>query len=603
MKKQHLSAALILASALIAVPSVFGQTQQFNSCVENEGADIAVTLPTSFNTANAALPDPFLMMNGTRMTTKEQWKQRRQETLRLLERTIYGTKPPKPTSVTGTITNTKITVNVSEGGKSASFSGNISLPSGTGPFPVVIRYGSMGGADPTSLKSWGVATIEFDVASVGSESGTRTNKTGAFYTIYGSKSTTGLLAAWAWGVSRFIDVIQQSDGKLLKWDAVGVTGCSRWGKGAFVAGVLDQRVALTIPMESGSGGMNVMRSAIKDAGAQSPNSAYTETYWLGDDFSAFTSNPNNLPVDMHQAVALVAPRGFFVMDKTAASAGQWLNIPSSQRAAKGGVEVYKALGVGGNFYYMNTPTDAHCSGANNYNTPLKDFVEKFLLRTKAPGTTPTFTENNPPDMSSWINWTTPTLSGTLTVGCGSSQPPTPTPSTFTLTTAVDPASSGTITKSPATPTSGKYDSSTVVKLTAVPAAGYVFDGWEGDASGTKDTVSVTMSRNKSVTAKFKQSSTGIARGSKSLNGKIGLTVTAASNAALSVSFNAKNSGASTVKLYSLKGDMISSANIQTTAGSNYTHTFNTNRLPNGFYVVSLSNDGKIIEQTRVVVPR
>ncbi len=33
-----------------------------------------------------------------------------------------------------------------------------------------------------------------------------------------------------------------------------MTGCSRNGEGAFVAGVLDNRIALTIPVESGIGG-------------------------------------------------------------------------------------------------------------------------------------------------------------------------------------------------------------------------------------------------------------------------------------------------------------------------------------------------------------
>ena len=42
--------------------------------------------------------------------------------------------------------------------------------------------------------------------------------------------------AWAWGVSRIIDVIEQSDGSILRADATGVTGCSRFGKGAFVVG-------------------------------------------------------------------------------------------------------------------------------------------------------------------------------------------------------------------------------------------------------------------------------------------------------------------------------------------------------------------------------
>ena len=33
---------------------------------------------------------------------------------------------------------------------------------------------------------------------------------------------------------------------------MGVTGCSRFGKGAFVIGAFDQRIALTMPIESGS---------------------------------------------------------------------------------------------------------------------------------------------------------------------------------------------------------------------------------------------------------------------------------------------------------------------------------------------------------------
>jgi hypothetical protein len=44
------------------------------------------------------------------------------------------------------------------------------------------------------------------------------NKSGAFYTIYGSNGATGLLVAWAWAISRSIDVIEQSDGKGLRTD-------------------------------------------------------------------------------------------------------------------------------------------------------------------------------------------------------------------------------------------------------------------------------------------------------------------------------------------------------------------------------------------------
>ena len=63
-------------------------------------------------------------------------------------------------------------------------------------------------------------------------------------------------------------VIEQAGGSILNADATGVTGCSRFGKGAFVAGAFDQRIALTMPIESGSAGVPIFRG-IPGEGAQS----------------------------------------------------------------------------------------------------------------------------------------------------------------------------------------------------------------------------------------------------------------------------------------------------------------------------------------------
>lgn len=51
---------------------------------------------------------------------------------------------------------------------------------------------------------------------------------------------------------------------------------------------------------------------------------------------------------------------------------------------------------------------------------------------------------------------------------------------------------------------GTYNSGTIVQVTATPNAGYQFDGWTGDASGTTNPVDVTMDGNKTVTASFSQ---------------------------------------------------------------------------------------------------
>ena len=68
---------------------------------------------------------------------------------------------------------------------------------------------------------------------------------------------------------------------------------------------------------------------------------------------------------------------------------------------------------------------------------------------------------------------------------------------FTLTTLLN--GYGTVTRSPL---ANAYVTNTVVSLTAVADAGYVFTGWNGDASGLANPTNVTMNTNKLVTASF-----------------------------------------------------------------------------------------------------
>ena len=54
------------------------------------------------------------------------------------------------------------------------------------------------------------------------------------------------------------------------------------------------------------------------------------------------------------------------------------------------------------------------------------------------------------------------------------------------------------------PPGGTYAAGTAVALTAVPAPGYSFDRWSGDASGTDNPTTITIDSNKSVVAHFKK---------------------------------------------------------------------------------------------------
>jgi len=86
-------------------------------------------------------------------------------------------------------------------------------------------------------------------------------------------------------------------------------------------------------------------------------------------------------------------------------------------------------------------------------------------------------------------------------------PPPPPPEGFTLDLFVAPGGGGEIALSPPSlpPISpGVYQPGTTINLTARPntGEGYIFSHWSGDASGDALTITITMDRNKAVTANF-----------------------------------------------------------------------------------------------------
>jgi hypothetical protein len=344
------------------------------------------------------------------MAAKAEWRCRRDEIKRQAEKYVWGTKPPKPEMVSGTVSSTNITVKVTNQGKSTTFSAGVVMHgTGTGPRPAIVVLGGSSFPPPLDsgvINSEAVAFINYDPYAVGKEGTPRNNKQGAFYDIYGATSTTGLLVAWAWGVSRIIDVIAQSDGSVLQASAIGVTGCSRFGKGAFVIGVFDQRIALTMPIESGTAGVPIFRG-VPGEGAQSLSSAYGEQPWFGDAFSPFTGSPTKLPIDTHEAVAMIAPRGLFIMDNPHIAN---LGPKSASVAALGGAEVFKALGAGDNItYYSDVQNGSHCSVRPEWVAPLKSNIRKFLTKAGNDPGMMKISASAAGKLSDWSDWTTPTL--------------------------------------------------------------------------------------------------------------------------------------------------------------------------------------------------
>lgn len=482
MTQLRTRATMIVVSVLSAAAVVFAVPTTAHAAVEDDGADCPVAASPSVSTAQ--LPDPFTRIDGSRITTTGDWRCRRAEIREMAERHVYGQKPARPATVTGSVSTSNITVNVTDQGRTASFSASVQLPTtGSAPYPAVVVFGGFG-ADTTTIRNSGAAVISFDPLAVGKEGTGRASKQGAFYTLYGSNSTTGILMAWAWGVSRIIDVVEQAGGSVLRADALGVTGCSRYGKGAFAAGAFDQRLALTMPIESGTAGVPILRGVPGESGAQPLSSAYNEQPWLGDAFSSYTGNPNSLPVDTHELVGLVAPRGLFIMENPHVD---WLAARSGSVAALGGAEIYKALGVGGNISYWSDVSDGtHCASRSEWRGPLQANIQKFLLKTGSSTGTFRIASRKPGDLSQWRSWSTPNLTGSP------SSPPPSSPSS-------PPPSSGgcSATITPGTVWGDRYNTSVTVSgstnwtvTVAVTAPQQVTTTWSGTFTSSGSTLTV-----------------------------------------------------------------------------------------------------------------
>lgn len=95
------------------------------------------------------------------------------------------------------------------------------------------------------------------------------------------------------------------------------------------------------------------------------------------------------------------------------------------------------------------------------------------------------------------NITATTEDGGYTAVCNVTVTDQPVIQQYTL--SVDISGSGSVSMSPS---GGVYDENTVVTLTALPDDGQQFDGWSGNASGTSETIQITMDANKDVVASF-----------------------------------------------------------------------------------------------------
>jgi hypothetical protein len=360
---------------------------------------------------NAFLPDPFTFMNGNRMTTRADWTCRRAEIAALTQEFEYGSKPNTPSSAaTGSRSGNTLVVTVNDAGRTLSFNASITYPSaGTAPYPAVIGVGGSS-LNNAALSSMGVAVINFPNNDLAQQNNVNSRGVGKFYDMFGTGHSAGALMAWAWGVSRLIDAIEKTPAANIDPARLGVTGCSRNGKGALVAGAFDERIKLTLPQESGSGGSGSWRVSdwmlSQGQQTQTLSEIVNENVWFRANFSQFGSVATKLPFDHHSIEGLVAPRALLVIDNDIL----WLGPQSSWTDANAARMIWQGLGVSDMMGYSLTTSHTHCAFPSSQQTEVNAYVQKFLI---GGGTANTNIMRNDPgvafDRAKWVNWTVPTL--------------------------------------------------------------------------------------------------------------------------------------------------------------------------------------------------
>ena len=319
-----------------------------------------------------AMPNPLVCFDGTPVTTPHEWiVKRRPELLEWFTQNYFGPIPPHADHTTydvleesdnaldGTAFRRQVRLNFAMAdGRKHSAEMLMYLPKySKGPLPAFVGLNFKGNHTTTSEEAVRVNPLTAEVPRGDAQQVERwqhklvvsrgyASVTACYHDFFPDRAdgwgesiwalfedcagrttrhpTHGSISAWAWGLQRMLDCLET----MPEVDAtrVVVHGHSRLGKTALWAGSSDQRFQMVVSNDSGSGGAALARrywgETLLLTLGYNPH-WYPETLWR------WVPNELAMPVDMHELIALCAPRPVVVAsaseDRMADPHGEFLS--------------------------------------------------------------------------------------------------------------------------------------------------------------------------------------------------------------------------------------------------------------------------------------
>ena len=318
-----------------------------------------------------SLPDPLTTSAGKKVTTSGQWQKiRRPEILELFRKNVYGRAPiGRPdtlrfdlkeinkSAMDGKATLKRIEIHFTGPGGKGMISVSLFIPNAV-PKPVPgfllicnrdpehidwtrTKKSEFWPAERIAERGYGAAVFHISDLDPDKFDGFKNGVHGIFdpKNVPRSPDAWGAIGAWAWGASRVMDYFEVD--KDIDEKHIGVLGHSRGGKTALWCGAQDERFALTISNNSGRSGAALLRNR---KGNTLKNSIRSFPHWFCTNYKQYTDKIDELPVDQHQLIALLAPRLVYV---ASASQDGWADPEGEFLSCVHAGPVYRLFGLQG----------------------------------------------------------------------------------------------------------------------------------------------------------------------------------------------------------------------------------------------------------------